>query len=147
MDVWHFTALLERVVAPLIGLIGVIVGAWLTRSSQTNQWIRDRKLQEYTELLDVLVERKEAILLSKSTTITVLTSQQQSDEAHKCLAASKIFQNRLFIDNALRKIQALEKWSDIERMAGEPNIGVGECQAKFNHLIDAIKRSAQDVVR
>lgn len=39
------------IVAAALGLVGVLVGARVTRSAQHQQWLRDRKLQAVTEFV------------------------------------------------------------------------------------------------
>jgi hypothetical protein len=148
-DFFQSFGVFERALGPLIGVaVGAFLTALLTRRSQFNQWLRDRKLQEYTELLDVLLERKEAILWGKSNMgVEVLSPQQQADETRKYLAVSKTFQNRLFIDKSLRKLQVLEKWSETEREASDDTSSYVQCETKLNQLIDAIRKAAQDEVR
>ena len=46
-------------------LLYVWAGSALSRRSQANQWVKDRKLREYSELLDLLLERKMDLLNAK----------------------------------------------------------------------------------
>jgi hypothetical protein len=81
------------------------IGAWLTRRSQSNHWLRDKKLQEYSELLDTLLERKEDILWNKSGgPIEAVDPRDQAERDKRFFAVGRMFQNRLFIDKPLTSV-------------------------------------------
>jgi hypothetical protein len=49
-------------IGALSGLLGVTLGAYLTRSWQRKQWLLDNKKTEYRELLSVLSQAAHCIL-------------------------------------------------------------------------------------
>jgi len=135
----------ERVVYPALL---ILMTHWVGKKSQANQMATRQKMQEYSELLDILLERKKDILFRKSgPVIEAVDQHEEAERAQRFLAVGKTFQDRLFIDRALKKIDALERWNSIERLASDHRSSYVDCQTKLNHLIEEIRKQAQNDVR
>jgi len=93
------------------------------------------------------VKRKQAILFAKSEGPADPYSMGHAIEHDEWRAASQVLDSRLFIDDALKQIQAPQKWNEIGRMPEDPTVGATQCAAKLDELIESIKRAAQEVTR
>lgn len=141
----HIYGLLEFIVEKLLyPALLIFLTHWVGKRSQVNQWVREKKFQEYSDLLDILLERKEDILLEKSSgTIEAVGIHDQAERTRKYLAVGRTFQDRLFIDDAVRRLNALERWNSIERMAADYSSSYVDCQTKLNDLINEIRNHAK----
>jgi hypothetical protein len=99
----------------LSGLLGVIIGAYLTRSWQRKQWLLDSKKAEYRELLSVLSQAAHYILnnspLQVPNTLGSLKSGEQqrlSDEAAD--RGHAIISDRIFIADVIAREKIEQRW-------------------------------------
>ena len=77
-----------------------------------------------------------------------MTGEQEADRARKEVDLSKAFQNRLFIDDTIKKLGIIEKWNEIERSAIiDHAASFVDFQTKMNMVIEEIRKSAKDSVR
>ena len=90
-------------------LIGILLGHFLTRSSQHKQWLRDNRKQEYRELLSAI---SEAFLLvykygpyGKSDNYQLVQSMKHE--------SFKVLHDRIFIAEELKSAGILGKWTNI----------------------------------
>lgn len=139
-------------------MVGVIVGAfitpWLPWFLQSKQSLVENKKAEYKELLDTLGSCVHELHGLKETPayldgIVVVGSllwegiNRRSEEAFRITqkvisilrAASRVFEDRLFIDDTLRKENVREKWEPIERMAMLPgafDLPTNNNEVRFN---------------
>jgi hypothetical protein len=96
----------------------------------------------------MLIERKDDILWNKSGgPIEAIDPCDQAERTRKYFSLGKTFQNRLFIDQSIKKLNVLERWNEIERLASDHQSSYVDCQTKLNDLIDAVRQSAKDSVR
>ncbi len=144
-DVLNSLDSLERILVPLACLL---IGAELTRRFQFDHWVRDKKLREYVELIDAMLDAKWVMLETRAMRaggVAVISHDEQEDAFRKQVALGKAFQNRLFIDKTLRKLRILEKWNEIERLAADDASTYVDFGAKLNDLIEAVRKSARQV--
>jgi hypothetical protein len=103
-------------IGALSGLLGVILGTYLTRSWQREQWLLDSKKAEYRELISVLSQAAHCILnnsphLQLPNPLGSFKSGEQerlSDEAadrgHVTIA------DRIFIADTIAREKISERW-------------------------------------
>lgn len=103
-------------IGALSGLLGVILGAYLTRSWQRKQWLLDSKKAEYQELLSVLSQAAHYILnnsprLQLPNGIGGVKSGEQerlsgeaADRGHATIA------DRVFISDTMAREKIGERW-------------------------------------
>jgi hypothetical protein len=103
-------------IGALSGLLGVILGAYLTRSWQRKQWLLDSKKAEYRELLSVLSQAAHYILnnsphLEQPNPFGSLKSGEQerlSDEAVD--RGHAIIADRIFIADTIAREKIDQRW-------------------------------------
>ncbi len=103
-------------IGTLSGLLGVSLGAYLTRSWQRKQWLLDSKKAEYRELLSVLSQAAHYILnnsphLEQPNPLGSLKSGEQerlsdgaADRGHA------IISDRIFIADAMAREKIEQRW-------------------------------------
>lgn len=89
-------------------LVGVIIGAMLTRAWDRRKWINENRKQEYRELLTsltnactMLIDNAQAIVQSPAEQIAT------RDEYFKSL---RVLQDRIFIANEIGKMNLFDRW-------------------------------------
>ncbi len=103
----------------LSGLVGVVLGAYLTRSWQRKQWLLDSKKAEYRELISVLSQAAHYILnnsphLQRPNPLGSLKSGEQerlSDEAAD--RGHTTISDRIFIADTIAREKIDERWLSI----------------------------------
>jgi hypothetical protein len=131
-DVWS-------AVGPLIGVvIGALLTPWMAWRWQRKQWSSDNKKEEYRNLLDALGEcvqkikgLKERVFISNRSSFDYSANTEEAERLRQSnesnllnnqiietlRGASKVLEDRLFIDAALRKHKVKERWARLEEMA------------------------------
>lgn len=95
-------------------LLGIFVGAYLTRSWQRKQWILDGKRTEYRELLTVLSESVYCILHnSPYLGIGVFTGEQERKSYEADIQARSVIEDRILIAGFIRNQKVLERWHSL----------------------------------
>jgi hypothetical protein len=96
-------------------LVGVCVGAWLSRSWQRKQWELESKKAEYRELISCLSQSAHFILnnsphLSRGAVFNVKSGEQerQSDEAID--RGHAIIADRIFIADFMEREKVGDRW-------------------------------------
>lgn len=117
-------------------LVGVLIGAGLTKHIQRRQWLADRKREEYRELLTVLTQGYgEVMELDQRNELSVdAVNQIQIRVVHAV-------HNRIFTsDEAMVKIDVFKEWSDALQ-----KLRIGdkmEFSTKFGALTEDIRQIA-----
>jgi hypothetical protein len=105
---WELALVLWGVIAPLVG---IIVGHFLTRSWQREQWFMDRRWQEYQELLSAVSAAYMAIIrldiADKALSRTAALVHEV--EAIK-IESFRVLRDRIFIAEELTFADILVKW-------------------------------------
>jgi hypothetical protein len=96
-----------------VGIVGTVSGALanslITRSTQRNQWVRDKKMQEYRELLSALSRAE--MLLIQSRGVRGGEDGRPLDEA--TLEARIAIKDRIFIANVMKEVDVEARWRSI----------------------------------
>jgi len=103
--VWAFLVKAWSGVGPLVG---VLIGAWLTRSWQRKQWELDNKRTEYRELISGLSKSFHYIVSYGQLNPRPPEVQRQLFEAE--IAGQQVIADRIFIEKQLREGQVRELW-------------------------------------
>ena len=89
-------------------LCGIVVGHFLSRSSQREQWMRDRRHEEFQELLGALavsmLAEVEAMYQSE------LTPEERKDKTRKTADFFQIAQTRIFTFTDVKRLDIKREW-------------------------------------
>lgn len=89
-------------------LVGVIIGAMLTRAWDRRKWINENRKQEYRELLTTLTTACTALIDNAQTLVQTPAEQIAArDEYFKSL---RVLQDRIFIANEISKMNLFDRW-------------------------------------
>jgi hypothetical protein len=102
----HVVGLFWIAIGPLVG---VVIGALLTRSWETKRWLLESKQAEYRELISGLSESVHRIL--KNWGGITGREQQELDDAK--MAGEKVIEDRIFIDDQMLAAGVSDKWSEL----------------------------------
>lgn len=104
------------IIGPLVGLL---IGAWLSRSWQRKQWVLEGKKAEYRELISTLSQSYHCILKNWPALIapfgevicTLTDGAQQRETLEAEVAGQRVIEDRIFIDKAMRAENVREQWA------------------------------------
>jgi hypothetical protein len=89
-------------------LVGVIIGAMLTRAWDRRKWINENRKQEYRELLTALTNACTALIDNAQALVQSPAEQIFArDEYFKSL---RVLQDRIFIANEVSKMGLFDRW-------------------------------------
>jgi hypothetical protein len=119
-------------------LLGVLIGAWLTRSWQRKQWVLDSKKAEYRELISTLSESYHTIvrLLPVLGGISAMTPEEYTALSERWVAGMKVVEDRIFIDGEVRAANIRESWMQVA------DFDLQKLGAQWKDLHDALVRMA-----
>ena len=116
-------------------LIGVLVGAWLSRGWDTEKWYQENRKQECRELL-----------ASISHAATVVLNVGHGNSVHEAnqayLDSIKIFQDRIFIAGDIEKAKLLDAWAHAVGDVRNEKIDPGA----FSDRLDEIRNTIINLV-
>jgi hypothetical protein len=93
-------------------LVGVLIGAWLTRSWQRKQWVLEGKKAEYRELISTLSESFHCIVKNWPAGLVTAVSHETLRETLEAeVAGQRVVEDRIFIENQLRAAQIRDRWA------------------------------------
>lgn len=87
-------------------LVGVIVGAWLTRSWDREKWIKDNRKQECKELLAAISKAATLLFASRMVRDVDVASRDAF------LESLKVFSQSIFIARDVEYQQAFDLWKE-----------------------------------
>lgn len=100
------------VVVAGIGIVGTlcgsVVGHFLSRSSQREQWMRDRRHQEFQELLGALAASMHAEV--EAMYQSELTPEERKDKTRKTADFFQIVQTRIFAFTDVKRLDLKREW-------------------------------------
>ena len=116
-------------IAPLCGLIGIVVGALLghklARSRDTAAWARTQRLNEWREVLDAMTKAHNALLIYLGMSPLHICAISPDQEMHiETLRneATEAFTKQVFIANDLSKSSIPQQWAiAVARYAKDQN--------------------------
>jgi hypothetical protein len=89
-------------------LVGVIIGAMLTRAWDRRKWINENRKQEYRELLTTLTSACTALIDNAQLLVqTPADAIYARDEYFKSL---RVLQDRIFIASEIQKLNLFDRW-------------------------------------
>src|SRR5437764_34695 len=86
-------------------LAGAITNSLLARSSQRQQWIRDKKMQEYRELLDGLALVIKVVMEMDAEAIRGMSKKNSPIIWESLFESVRVVQDRIFIAHAIQRIE------------------------------------------
>lgn len=100
---------------PAIGpLVGIVLGAVLTRSRERKKWFNDSRREEFRELLTTLTTATMALVMhhDPSHAASLYTRPEKQWDAQDAYNASlQVLQDRIFIADDLKKLDAFNRWT------------------------------------
>lgn len=140
MDWQHSEKLIGAVWTAIGPLIGVLVGAVLTRSWDRRKWINDCRKQEFRELIDAISDAATALMARRIHLETHTITQEMMDEGTaKNNQALRIMKSRLFISRDMVELDLFERWGQ-----GIKGLAHGGELTTFDEIVDKI---LADIVR
>jgi len=129
---------------PAVGpLVGVVIGALLSRSWQQTQWLLEGKKTEYRELLNTLSQSYQLIVKNWPYPIpggaTITSGEQRREINEENYAGDRVIQDRIFIDSQMYANKVLDRWSDL---ACETNLST--TQRRWIELHHALVKAAHE---
>lgn len=118
---WALALVLWGVIAPLVG---ILAGHFLSRSWQQNQWMQDRRKEEWRELLTVLT-RSFATICKYTGPMMVLDGDDMRalDEAQT--VAQTTIRDRIFIAKDVKQLGIYETWVSAVRTFENDKVYIG----------------------
>jgi hypothetical protein len=94
-------------------LLGVFVGAFLTRSWDKKKWMNDNRKEEYRELMSSLTEAATAMMKRwYPATINTVTREEVQMSSDKYLLALKVIKTRIFIANDMKEMNLFDRFGE-----------------------------------
>jgi len=92
--------------------IGSLIATLLSLWQHHRGWVNDSKKAEYRELLDALYETVKAVSENRPN-LSTMNSGPINDAVQKL---ARIFEDRIFITDSLRKSSAYQDWQDMKKL-------------------------------
>jgi len=90
-------------------LVGVLIGAMLTRAWDRRKWINENRKQEYRELLTTLTSACTALI--DNAQALVQSSAEQISARGAYFKSLQVLQDRIFIANEIGKMNLFDRWA------------------------------------
>jgi hypothetical protein len=111
---------------------GIVLGQYLTRSWQREQWFLDRRKEEFRELLSALTRSYSTITQLTPSLKSLSERQQQAmDEAEATALA--VVQDRIFIAMDVQELNVLQRWKGVVTSAKKPRVA-DDSERRFHEL-------------
>jgi hypothetical protein len=123
-------------------LLGVGIGAWLTRAWQRKQWELDSKKAEYRELISTLSQNIHAIATTHLDAERNATEEQKRSIMDGYLAGMNSIEDRIFIDKKIRAAKIGELWEQLDLAAGDE--AFQRFWGTWNNIHDHLVKMAHD---
>jgi hypothetical protein len=130
-----YTAVFWSTAAPLVG---VLIGAMLTRSWDRQKWMNDNRKQEFRELIDALTDAATALMAQQ----TAYNNGEELEFEHteapdKHTQALKVIKTRIFIAGDVKQMDLLDHWTESIKRMRETN-GIHCFEITFENVRDEI---------
>ena len=86
----------------------LFLGQFLSRSSQREQWMRDRRHEEFKELLEALVASMHAEV--EATYQSELTPEEREEKRRKTADFFRVIQTRIFTFADVKRLDLKREW-------------------------------------
>jgi hypothetical protein len=134
------TLVLWGVIAPLVG---ILVGHYLSRSWQREQWFRDKRYEDYQAVLSATVAAYTAIVRVDMASLTSLFTPEMQQEVEVIKADSfRVLRDRIFIAKELDYGGILVEWDTIVTNYGMHTSDEREFAGRFSEFNDKLVRMA-----
>ena len=137
---WTLALVLWGVIAPLVG---ILVGHYLSRSWQREQWFRDKRYEDYQAVLSATVAAFTAIVRVDMTSLTSHFTPEMQQEVEVIKADSfRVLRDRIFIAEELDYGGILVQWDSIVTNYGMHTSDEQEFTGRFSEFNDKLVRMA-----
>jgi hypothetical protein len=120
-------------------LVGILLGHFLTRSWQREQWLRDKRNEEWHELLTALAE-------SLRVSLKIYPARALSDEEKQAIVEAhsnsfRVIRDRIFIAPDVQALNIENRWSAAVQYHSQ-SMDAKELGNAYKELRDEIVRTA-----
>jgi hypothetical protein len=137
---WALSLVLWGVIAPLVG---ILVGHFLSRSWQREQWFRDKRHEDYQAVLSAICAAYMAIARVDMTSLTSLFTPEMLQEVEVIKADSfRTLRDRIFIAEELNYGGILVEWDTTLTNYAKHAIDERVFAGRFSELNDKLVRMA-----
>jgi hypothetical protein len=137
---WALALVLWGVIAPLVG---ILVGHFLSRSWQREQWFRDKRYEDYQAVLSAIVAAYMAVVRIDMASLTSLFSPEMAQEVEVIKAESfRVLRDRIFIAKELDLGGILVEWDTLITNYQKHASDEREFAGRFSSLNDKLVRMA-----
>lgn len=137
-------------ITPLVGtligtLVGIFVGNFLSRSSQREQWFRDKRYEDYQAVLSATTAAYTTIVRVDMASLTSLMKPEMLQEVEVIKADSfRVLRDRIFIAEELNYAGILVEWDTAVTNYAMHTIDERKFADRFSKLNDKLVRMALD---
>ena len=132
--------LLWGVIAPIVG---ILIGHYLSRSGQREQWFRDKRYEDYQAVLSATVAAYMAIVRVDMASLTSLFTPEMLQEVEVIKADSfRVLRDRIFIAEELDYGGILVEWDTLVTNYKMHTSDEREFAGRFSNLNDKLVRMA-----
>jgi len=121
-------------------LLGVIIGQQMSRSWQREQWILDRRVDEFRELLDALAESLRVCMTMHADSLLGVMTPKEVLATHS--NTMRVIRSRIFVFDEVVRFNIETQWSEAvilhQRMGSVEDLG-----AAFNGIRFQIVKAAR----
>jgi hypothetical protein len=137
---WAIALVLWGAIAPLVG---ILVGHFLSRSWQREQWFRDKRYEDYQAVLSAIVAAYTAIVRVDMASTTSLFKPEMAEEVEVIKADSfRVLRDRIFIADELDLAGILVEWDTLITNYTKHASDEREFAGRFSSLNDKLVRMA-----
>src|SRR5712691_8008329 len=111
---WELIAKAAAAMWPVIGaLVGVVIGALLTRSWDRKKWLNDNRKQEYRELLTSLTNACSAMIDNfHAKGASLQTEAQREATKEEYFKSLRVLKDRIFIAEEVEQMNLFDRWGN-----------------------------------
>jgi len=126
-----------------VGVAGILVGHLFTRSWQHEQWLRDKRYQDYQDVLSAVTTAYMAIIRVDRMEGTSLYNEDMVKELEVIkVEAFRVLRDRIFIAYELAEADILGEWDSAVTNFEKLNIDDVTFAKRFNVVNDKLVRMA-----
>ena len=124
-------------------LIGILVGHYLTRSWQREQWRRDKRYEDYQAVLSAITAAYMAIVgVDKASTTSLYTPEMTAEMESIKIQSFKVIRDRIFIADELESGAIIVEWDTAVHNYEMRTSDVREFAGRYSELNDKLIRMA-----
>jgi len=129
----------------LTGLVGVLIGAYISNRNQRKHWVADNKRAEYRELLTTMTRTFNTVIILVGPGVALAGNEQRKliDADSEC---SIVIKDRIFIADEVDEMDLLKRWHEARQHYGQ-TYDVGEFASSFGRIMGDLRVSAREIIR